>query len=67
LKEPEELLFAASVAVHCTVVGPTGKVLPEVGVHATTGFGSVAEVAVTVKFTTAPEADVAVVVMSAGK
>ena len=45
---------AASVAVAVTVVVPTGKVLPEAGVLTTETPGKLS-VAVTVKFTTAPQ------------
>ena len=37
VNEPVAVLFAASVAVHVTVVVPTGKVLPDAGTQATTG------------------------------
>src|SRR3954466_6326794 len=43
---PDELP-EASVALHATVVVPTGKTEPDGGVHDTIGFGSVSSVALT--------------------
>jgi hypothetical protein len=59
-------LPAASLAVQLTVVVPTGKVLPEAGVHVTVGCASTVSVAVGVKVTTAPEALEAYALMSVG-
>src|SRR5439155_15810633 len=56
----------ASVAVHCTVVCPSAKVLPEYGVQTTPGFRSQLSIAVAEKVTTAPPGPVASCVMSAG-
>jgi hypothetical protein len=64
LKEQLAVWFALSVAVHVTLVSPTGKVLPEAGVQ-TTIAGPHKSEAVVVKVTTAPAALVAVAVMSA--
>jgi hypothetical protein len=49
-----EVLPEVSVAVQVTVVVPMGKRLPEAGAQVTTGEGSQASVAVTVKLTVAP-------------
>jgi hypothetical protein len=54
-----------SLAVHDTVVVPTGNVEPEEGIHEIVGVPRLA-VAVTVYVTTVPITLVAVVVMSAG-
>src|SRR3954469_10281484 len=59
-------LPAASVAEHVTVVVPTGNVLPEAGSQVTGTEPSTASLAVAVKLTAAPVADVASAVMSAG-
>ena len=40
------VLFASSLAVHVTMVTPSGNVLPEAGVHATLTDVSIASVAV---------------------
>jgi hypothetical protein len=45
---------ALSTAVHLTVLAPTGKRLPEAGMHVSAGFGSQASEAVTVKVVGAP-------------
>lgn len=66
VNDPDELLFAASVAVHVTVVVPSGNVLPEAGEQLTTGDGSRSSVAVAVYVTAAPDALVASAVMLAG-
>ena len=47
------VLPAAFIAVHVTVVRPTGKSAPEGGVHVTRGEGSQVSIAVTVKLTDA--------------
>ena len=45
-----------SVAVHVTMVVPTGKTLPEGGAHTTAGVGSLSSLAVAEKLTTSPGA-----------
>jgi hypothetical protein len=60
------LLPESSVAVHVTVVMPTGKVLPLGGLHVTVGLGSQLSVALALKVTTAPLPPVQSVTMSAG-
>src|SRR5437868_734580 len=65
--EPSARLPAASTALQRTVVEPTGKVLPEAGEHVTGRLPPTASRAVAVKFTTAPEGDVASAVIDAGR
>ena len=60
------LLPASSVAVQTTVVVPIGNTEPEGGVHTMVGVGSMLSVAVTVKWTTAPEGMVAFTVIGPG-
>src|SRR4051794_37771806 len=52
-------LFAASLAVQFTVVGPSGNVFPDAGVHETVGFGSTLSTAETLNETAAPPGPVA--------
>jgi hypothetical protein len=54
----EALLPALSVAVHVTVVRPTGKELPEGGSHATVGWGVTSSVALTAKSSLSPWTEV---------
>jgi hypothetical protein len=61
-----EVLFAASVAVHRTIVFPRGNVSPDGRLHATVGEGSIASVAVTENVTTAPLGPVASFVIEPG-
>ena len=55
LNEPADVLPAASLASHVTVVVPSGKVEPEAGAHVTTGPGSTESVTPTLYETTAPD------------
>ena len=61
-----ELLLDASVAVHVTVVVPTGNSEPDAGLQLTVGLGSLLSVAVAENVTIAPAELVACVVMSPG-
>jgi hypothetical protein len=56
-----------SVAVHSTVVMPTGKRDPEGGVHVTGSGPSMASLAVASKVTTVPSGPSASTVMSSGR
>jgi hypothetical protein len=56
----------ASVAVHVTVVVPTGKFEPEAGVHVGVIGPSTVSLAVAVNVSTFPDADPVLSVMSAG-
>jgi hypothetical protein len=67
LKLPIAVFSALSVAAQPTVVVPMGKVLPEAGVQSGSIAPSTKSVADAVYVTTAPEALVASVLMSAGK
>lgn len=67
LKLPLAVFSALSVAVQLTVVVPVGKVVPEAGVQFGVTAPSTRSVAEAVKVTTAPEASVASVLMSAGR
>src|SRR5258708_32254073 len=66
VNEPCATLPAASCALHCTVVVPSGKVDPDAGVHVTGTGPSKSSMAVAVNVTTAPEALVASAVMFDG-
>jgi hypothetical protein len=46
VKLPEDVFPVASVAVHVTVVVPSGKLVPDAGEHDTDGLGSRLSVAV---------------------
>ncbi len=59
-------LPAASLALRCTVVTPSGNVLPEAGLAVTATAPSTLSLAVAVKLTTAPDGLVASTVMLAG-
>jgi hypothetical protein len=61
-----EVLFEASFPVHDTWVVPTGKVLPDVGLHVVVGDGSMASLAVATNDTAAPLPDVASCVIDGG-
>ena len=61
-----EVLPAASLAVHVTVVAPIGNVEPEAGVHVGPLVTPTLSVAVTVNVTRAPEALVACTVIGDG-
>ena len=60
------VLPCASVAVHVTVVDPTGNVDPDAGVHVGVIGPSTVSVAVAVNVSAFPEDDVVVSLMSAG-
>src|SRR6266498_2270073 len=66
VNEPCPVLPCASVALHCTVVVPSGNVEPLAGVHVTATLPSTMSVALAVYVTTAPLALVASAVMFAG-
>ena len=66
VKVADPVLPAVSVAEQVTVVGPSGKVLPDAGVQTGVIEPSTVSVAVAVNVTTAPAELVASVVISAG-
>nr|WP_238145304.1 hypothetical protein [Antricoccus suffuscus] len=66
-KLPVCVLLAASVAVHDTVVVPTGNVDPDAGEQVGTTTPSTASFAVALNDTTAPDTDVAGTVIFAGR
>ena len=66
MKLPDAVLPAASVAEQLTVVVPGAKVDPEAGVHVTATEPSTISLAVALKVTTAPAAEVAETVILAG-
>jgi hypothetical protein len=55
LNEPADVLPAASLALHVTLVVPSGNVEPEAGPQVTTGEGSTESETPTVYVTTAPD------------
>jgi len=67
VNEHDPVFAEASVAVHVTVVAPTGNVEPDAGTHTTVAPGQLSEAVGVVKFTTAEHCPgVLPVVMFAG-
>ena len=66
VNEPDAGLPWRSIAVQVTVVAPIGNVDPDAGAHVTGSAPSTLSVAVPLKVTTAPFADVAALVMLPG-